>query len=50
MPPIKFTVPAAKPRQGVPGHLAARYLERTVRSRKGRGAYSRKGRQVPCGD
>lgn len=46
MQKIAFTVPAAKARQGVPAALAARYVERTTRPRKGKGSYSRKGRKA----
>jgi hypothetical protein len=41
-----FTIPAPKARHGVPAALAARYLTRTVRPKKGRGAYTRKGRKA----
>lgn len=42
---ITIKVEPRKGRQGVPAHLAARYSERTVRPKKGRGSYTRKGRQ-----
>lgn len=42
--PIQITLSAPKARQGVPSHLASRFLERAIKPKKGKGAYSRKGR------
>lgn len=41
-----LTVDAPKARQGVPAHLAARYMQRAARPKKGRGSYTRKGRKA----
>lgn len=41
-----FTIEAPKARHGVPAALAARYLQRAARPKKGRGSYSRKGRKA----
>lgn len=43
---LSLSIPPAVRRQGVPATLAARYVTRTARPRKGRGAYSRKGRKA----
>jgi len=41
---ISFEAPTVKTRHGVPAALASRYVTRTVRPKKGKGSYSRKGR------
>lgn len=46
MQKVTFTLAGPKARQGVPAALAARYSERTVRPKKGRGSYTRKGRKA----
>lgn len=43
---ITITLPTLKTRKGVPAHLAARFVERTVRNKKGKGSFKRRPRNA----
>lgn len=45
MPKITLILSAPKARQGVPAAFAARYTQRAIAPKKGKGSYSRKGRR-----
>lgn len=40
--PIKISLEPVKARQGVPPHLALRYMEKNLKPKKGAGSYDRK--------